>query len=76
MEKKEERVIKIPAIQESAQAEADLDGDDGWVDDIPGGAETGSEIGQAILGIPGYVVGGVIGAAVGAVGGFFSAIFG
>ena len=33
MEKKEERVIKIPAIQESAQAEADLDGDDGWVDD-------------------------------------------
>lgn len=39
------------------------------------GAETGSEIGQQVLGIPGYVVGGVIGGVVGAIGGFFSAIF-
>ena len=43
---------------------------------ISDGAETGSEIGQGILGIPGFVVGGAIGAVVGAVGGFFSAIFG
>ena len=40
------------------------------------GAQTGSEIGGTILGIPGKVVGYVVGGACGAVAGFFEAIFG
>lgn len=40
------------------------------------GAETGSEIGGTILGIPGKAIGFVIGGAVGAVKGFFEGIFG
>lgn len=40
------------------------------------GAETGSEIGGRVLGIPGKAVGFIIGGACGAVKGFFEAIFG
>ena len=43
---------------------------------VTDGAEVGSEVGQRILGIPGYLVGGAIGAAFGAVSGAVSAIFG
>ena len=45
-------------------------------DCISDGAETGCEIGEKILGIPGSIVGGVIGGAVGAIAGIFGAIFG
>lgn len=43
---------------------------------ITDGAEAGSEVGQRILGIPGYLVGGAVGAAFGAISGVISAIFG
>lgn len=46
------------------------------LDSVLCGAETGGEIGTAILGIPGTVIGGVIGAAAGVIGGLFSAVFG
>lgn len=40
------------------------------------GVETGSEIGEALLGTPGRVIGGLIGGAVGALGGLVSGILG
>ena len=43
---------------------------------ITDGAETGSEIGYKILGIPGTIVGGAIGGIIGTIGGIFDAIFG